>query len=95
MAPAERFTRSDNVTSSFFAGTYFPKEGRYGLPGFAEILPKLAQAYREQGARIAEQNARLKEALASLAPSPAEELLCPKKVALRDFSDASRGRQMF
>src|SRR5512142_1921147 len=48
----------------FFGGTYFPKEGRYGLPGFRDLLPRLAAAYREQGPAIAEQNGRLKEAMA-------------------------------
>jgi uncharacterized protein YyaL (SSP411 family) len=52
----------------FFAGTYFPKHGRYGLPGFLELLPKVAEAYREQGDRIAEQNGRLADALAALEP---------------------------
>src|SRR6266536_783469 len=54
----------------FFGGTYFPKEGRYGLPGFLDLLPRIAQAYREQGAAIAEQNARLKGALEALEPEP-------------------------
>ena len=54
----------------FFGGTYFPKEGRYGLPGFLELLPRIAAAYREQGPAIAEQSAQMKEALASLEPAP-------------------------
>ena len=54
----------------FFGGTYFPKEGRYGLPGFLELLPRVAAAYRERGADIAEQAAQLKDALASLEPAP-------------------------
>jgi uncharacterized protein YyaL (SSP411 family) len=55
----------------FFGGTYFPKESRYGLPGFRELLPKIAQAYREQGDQLAEQNRRLAEALATLEPARA------------------------
>src|SRR6476619_2951731 len=43
----------------FFGGTYFPKDGRYGLPGFLELLPKVADAYRAQGDRLAEQSRRL------------------------------------
>ena len=50
----------------FFGGTYFPKDSRYGLTGFAELLPRVAAAYREQGGAIAEQNKRLKAALASV-----------------------------
>src|SRR5678816_2458975 len=30
----------------FFGGTYFPKTSRYGLTGFADLLPQLAHAYR-------------------------------------------------
>ena len=54
----------------FFGGTYFPKEGRYGLPGFLELLPRVAAAYREQGPAIAEQSVQMKDALASLEPAP-------------------------
>ncbi len=54
----------------FFAGTYFPKEGRYGLPGFLELLPHVARVYRDKGAAIAEQGVEVKRALASLEPRP-------------------------
>ena len=30
----------------FFGGTYFPKQARYGLPGFADLLQRVAPAYR-------------------------------------------------
>ena len=56
----------------FFGGTYFPKTSRYGLTGFADLLPQLARAYREQGEAIAEQNERLKAALALTVPEPAD-----------------------
>jgi uncharacterized protein YyaL (SSP411 family) len=52
----------------FYGGTYFPKHGRYGLPGFIDLLPRIAAAYREQGDAIAAQSARLIEALASIEP---------------------------
>jgi uncharacterized protein YyaL (SSP411 family) len=54
----------------FFGGTYFPKTARYGLDGFAELLPRIAAAYREQGPAIAEQNEQLKSALARTNPDP-------------------------
>ena len=53
----------------FFGGTYFPKTGRHGLPGFLDLLPRVAAAYQEQGDRLAEQNERLAKALATLEPS--------------------------
>ncbi|MEO8508800.1 MAG: thioredoxin domain-containing protein, partial [Betaproteobacteria bacterium] len=52
----------------FYGGTYFPKVARHGLPGFLELLPKVATAYREQGGQLAEQGRRLAEALQSLEP---------------------------
>jgi len=55
----------------FFGGTYFPKQGRYGLPGFVELLPRVAAAYREQREAIAVQSAQLIDALGSLEPAPA------------------------
>ncbi len=57
----------------FFGGTYFPKDSRYGLTGFADLLPRVAAAYREQGSTIAEQNERLKAALALTNPDPTDE----------------------
>jgi hypothetical protein len=52
----------------FFAGTYFPKEQRHGLPAFAQLLGSIERAYREQGDAIRQQNDSLMEALASLEP---------------------------
>jgi uncharacterized protein YyaL (SSP411 family) len=62
----------------FFGGTYFPREGRYGLPGFLDLLPRVAAAYREQGPAIAEQAVRLKEALARLEPERADAGALPE-----------------
>jgi uncharacterized protein len=61
----------------FFGGTYFPRDGRYGLPGFLDLLPRVAAAYREQGPAIVEQAARLKDALASLEPVPSDDDTLP------------------
>ncbi|MEP7061161.1 MAG: thioredoxin domain-containing protein [Betaproteobacteria bacterium] len=59
----------------FFGGTYFPKQSAYGRPGFLELLPKVAQAYREQGETIAAQNARLREWMAKLEPEASDAVL--------------------
>jgi uncharacterized protein len=63
----------------FFGGTYFPKESRYGRPGFMSLLPRIAAAYREQGAAIAEQNARLRDAFATLEPEAAGDATLPAR----------------
>ena len=55
----------------FFGGTYFPKEPRYGMPAFSDLLRRVADYYREHGAEIAKQNEQLKLAFAGLAPEPA------------------------
>jgi uncharacterized protein YyaL (SSP411 family) len=55
----------------FFGGTYFPKEPRYGMPAFAELLQRVAQYHREQGVEIAAQNAQLQQAFTALSPAPA------------------------
>jgi uncharacterized protein YyaL (SSP411 family) len=47
----------------FFAGTYFPKEPRYGLPGFADVCQRVATAYRERGEDIAAQAGELRAAM--------------------------------
>jgi uncharacterized protein YyaL (SSP411 family) len=55
----------------FFGGTYFPKEPRYGMPAFSDLLQRVAQYYREQGGEIAAQNEQLKQAFAAMSPAPA------------------------
>ncbi|WP_394173951.1 thioredoxin domain-containing protein [Guptibacillus hwajinpoensis] len=36
----------------FYAGTYFPKEGKYNLPGFKDAIMQLYQQYKENPERI-------------------------------------------
>ena len=54
----------------FWGGTYFPKRARYGLPGFVEILERVAQVWREQRPAIGEQGEQLRLAFARLQPRP-------------------------
>src|SRR6202161_2240213 len=55
----------------FFGGTYFPKEPRYGMPAFSDLLRRVAEYYQGHGTEIAGQNDQLKLAVAGLAPEPA------------------------
>ena len=48
----------------FFGGTYFPKQSRYNLPGFTQLLESVAHAWQTQRADIVEQNASMRAALA-------------------------------
>ena len=53
----------------FFAGTYFPRTPRFNLPGFADLLLRIDQAYRTQRIAVGEQGARLSEAMSRLQPT--------------------------
>ncbi len=50
----------------FFSGTYFPREARYSLPAFKDLLAQVAQVYREQKADISAQNEALQTILQRL-----------------------------
>ena len=65
----------------FFAGTYFPKPSRYGMPGFLDLLQRVAAPIASTGAEIARAERRLVDALAALEPAAA---------ATRDARRASR-----
>jgi uncharacterized protein len=62
---------SPQEQTPFFGGTYFPKDARYGMPAFSEVLRRVAEYYRKHGGEIAAQNAQLKTAFAALSPPPA------------------------
>lgn len=49
----------------FFGGTYFPKAPRYGLPGFPDLCQRVAEAWRDKRADIAQQNGELLKALSA------------------------------
>ncbi|HYL70969.1 MAG TPA: thioredoxin domain-containing protein, partial [Candidatus Dormibacteraeota bacterium] len=55
----------------FFGGTYFPKEARYGLPAFRDLLLRVAEYYREHAPELRTQNDALMAAFATLNPPPA------------------------
>ncbi|HEY3328123.1 MAG TPA: thioredoxin domain-containing protein, partial [Novimethylophilus sp.] len=60
--PLTMFLTPDQVP--FYGGTYFPPTPRYNLPGFADLLHKIAAAYREHKADIELQSQPLMESLA-------------------------------
>jgi len=68
----------------FFGGTYFPKQARYSLPAFPDLLERVAQVYRDNRTELAAQGEHLIAALAQIAPQPdrAEATLVDKPLAL-------------
>ena len=56
----------------FYTGTYFPKTPRYQLPGFAELIPRVAAFYHERKADLASQNSKVLAAMARLIPTASQ-----------------------
>jgi uncharacterized protein len=73
----------------FFGGTYFPKNARHGMAGFLDLLPRVAEAYRDKREEIGKQNAALIDALQRTLPAPEDgkELKrAPLDSAVREFA---------
>lgn len=47
----------------FFSGTYFPKQPKYGMPAFTDLLNNIAGVFTEKRDEIKQQNGQLQEAL--------------------------------
>ncbi len=81
----------------FFGGTYFPKEPRYGMPAFRDLLRRVADYYHAQGAEIIAQNEQLQAALTSMVPRPVlgaaldESPLAKARAALEQSFDGTFG----
>lgn len=56
----------------FFGGTYFPKDARYGMPAFGELLSSVATYYRERRDEVRAQGDRLIDVFAELDPPAAD-----------------------
>ena len=54
----------------FFGGTYFPPQGRYGLPGFTEVLRRVREYYDAHRDEMREQGSEVAAALARSTPRP-------------------------
>jgi len=66
--PLTVFLTPDDL-APFFAGTYFPREPRFGMPAFRDLLVQIASLYRERRDDIRRQNDSLVRALHSLEPA--------------------------
>ena len=81
----------------FFGGTYFPPDNRYGRPGFGAILERLAQAWRDDRARVEQSGAQVIEQLRQYSAVdgghgiPARDALDSTFYAFRRMFDAELG----
>src|SRR4029453_6877414 len=55
----------------FFGGTFFPKEPRYGMPAFTDLLRRVSEFYRTHADDIAKQSEALQQAFAEMSPPAA------------------------
>ena len=89
--PLTVFLAPDDLTP-FFAGTYFPRAPRYGMPGFKEVLTRVAGFYREHQDDLHKQNAALKDVFKRIeteTAAPAGELnAAPLEAAYRSLSES-------
>ncbi|MGH8724403.1 MAG: thioredoxin domain-containing protein [Burkholderiales bacterium] len=80
----------------FFGGTYFPKQARYGLPGFPDLCERVAALWREKRPEIAAQNEEVLKAFTRTLPraqgaAPGPEALRPSLELLAANFDARYG----
>jgi uncharacterized protein YyaL (SSP411 family) len=54
----------------FFAGTYFPAEPRYNMPGFGDVLEKISTHYRNNKESLSSHHVSFRKALEQLVPQP-------------------------
>ncbi len=75
----------------FFAGTYIPKEGRFGRMGMLELLPRLNQLWTQEPERITATTGAVLEALVKSQQSSAGDDLTSNDIALA----VARSRERF
>ena len=89
--PLTVFLAPDDLTP-FFAGTYFPREPRYGMPGFREVLTRVAGFYRDHRDELHKQNAALRDVFKRIeneTAAPAGKLnAAPLEAAYRSLSES-------
>ena len=52
----------------FFAGTYFPKDARYGMPAFSDLLQRVADYFSENREEVRSQGQQLQDVFGRLDP---------------------------
>jgi uncharacterized protein len=74
----------------YFTGTYFPKTPRYQLPGFADLIPRVAAFYHERKDDLNVQNAQLADALKRTIPEPSSTLSASESTLKLAFTSLER-----
>ena len=95
--PLTMFLDPDTLVP-FFGGTYFPKTPRHQLPGFVDLLLRIAEVFVQRREELTTQGEKISEVLADLTPArPAtatvddEALLAAARSQLSDQYDRAEG----
>ena len=79
----------------FFAGTYFPKEARPGMPGFKDVCSTISEAWDHQRGRLEESGEKITSAIQPVAEGPGRGVgLSTLEACFRDLRrahDSARG----
>ena len=83
----------------FYGGTYFPPQGRQGMPGWPEVLVSVAKAFHEQPENVAKQGQQIVERIESRAvafddgrvPGAAESFDLAAKAVMENFEPKHGG----
>ncbi len=82
----------------FFGGTYFPPDNRYGRPGFGAVLQRIAEAWRNDRARIMQSSGDVVAQLAQYTGADGPSIGMPDQTVLdsafqqfRRMFDSSHG----
>ncbi|QKY70000.1 thioredoxin domain-containing protein [Lentibacillus sp. CBA3610] len=71
--PLSIFMTPDKVP--FYAGTYFPRNSKYGMPGFMDVITQLYEKYKQDPDRIAEVTKSVTDALAKTVSAKSDHRL--------------------
>ena len=63
----------------FFGGTYFPREPRFGLPAFPDLLRQVASHYHQHVAELRAPAAQVAAALGDLNPAPEDSQILDRQ----------------
>ena len=69
----------------FFAGTYFPKHGRFGMPGMLELIPRLRDIWQNRRNEVLDSAQRVTDALRDIESDTSGE-----ELQLEDLHEAYR-----
>ncbi len=74
-----------------YGGTYFPKQPKYQLPGFADVLMRVNEVFHTQRDELSEQGGKIRDALDQLTPPLLDAEL--EDTALLDYTREQLERQ--